>query len=76
MWACQNDVVVCVQLAQVSSGHSEVADQFCLLAMSALIHQMRSVQHSYDQYTIIDDQHGRVTDDHLSVNGDVGKDVV
>jgi len=56
---------LCVQLAQVSSGHSAVADQFCFLAMSALIHQMRRVDHAYDQYTVIDNHRGHVTDDEI-----------
>jgi len=42
----------------VSSGHSAVAVQFCLLAMSALLHEMRHTHHAYDQYTIIDQHHG------------------
>ena len=53
-----NDVV---QVAQVTSGHSRVAYRFCYLAMSALIHEMRSIQHAFDQYTIIENDQGHVT---------------
>ena len=42
-----------------------MAVQFCLLAMSALIYEMRHTQRSYDQYTIVDDQQGHVTDDEI-----------
>ena len=50
----------------MTSGHSRVAYRFCYLAMSALIHEMRSIQHAFDQYTIIENDQGHVTDDEIA----------
>ena len=56
---------VCVQVAYVSSGQSEVAVQFCYLAMSAIVHEFRFTNQTVDVYPIVSDQLGHVTDDEI-----------
>jgi len=58
-------VRVCVQVAYVSSGQSEVAVQFCYLAMSAIVHEFRFTNQTVDVYPIVSDQLGHVTDDEI-----------
>ena len=46
-------VINCDQVAYVSSGHSEVADMMCYLAMNALVQQLYNTNYTVDLYSIV-----------------------